>query len=208
MTRRGSPAREAGITLVELLVVIALTGVVVSALYGVLMQTMRTEQYTAQLRTVMDDGRVSLDRVRMELREARRVHIDPTCADVADPCLETKRLSFWVDRNQDLVQQATEQVHYCTREIGTSICVHPEPGKRFELVRWTGHPDDVPEPPADAQIIARTIVGAKTPFILNAPPPDASIVTVTYVLDTQLPRGPSELTVSATIRLRNVATTP
>jgi prepilin-type N-terminal cleavage/methylation domain-containing protein len=201
-------AHEAGFTLVELLVVVALTGVVMSAIYGVVIQTMRTEQYTAQLREVMDDGRVSLDRVRMELREARRVHLDPTCPDAPDPCLESKRLSFWVDKNQDLVQQPDEQVHYCTREIGTSTCTHPEPGKRFELVRWTGLPSAVPEPPADAQIIARTIVGAKTPFVFNAAPPDTSVVTITYVLDTQLPRGPKELDVSATIRLRNVATIP
>jgi prepilin-type N-terminal cleavage/methylation domain-containing protein len=197
---------QGGFTLIELLVVIALTSVVSASVVAVLMQTMRTEQYTGQLREVMDDGRVSLDRIRQELREARRVYLDPTC-EGAPSCDASSRVSFWVDSNQDHLQQVSEQVHYCLREIGTTECVDPELGKKFELVRWTAdvQSPDAQTSPANAQIISRTIVGTTKPFSFNVSPPDTSVVTVTLVLDTQAARGPTELEMSSTIRMRNVA---
>lgn len=193
-----------GFTLVELLVVMSLTGALMASAYSVVIQTMRTEQYSDQLRTIMDDGRTSIDRARMEIREARRIHVEPTCED-GEACTSSHRLSLWVDRNQDLVAQVSEQVHYCLREVGTTTCVPPSPGEHYEMVRWTGDPGTAEETPGDAQVVARTIVGATQPFALDASPPDTSAVTITYVLDTQLARGPGELTVSGTIGLRNVA---
>jgi potassium/hydrogen antiporter len=58
---------ERGFTLVELLIVMALTGIVMAGAYSVVMQSMRTEQYTDQLRTVMrpQDGLIP-DALRLE----------------------------------------------------------------------------------------------------------------------------------------------
>jgi prepilin-type N-terminal cleavage/methylation domain-containing protein len=206
--RATTVAGERGFTLVELLIVMALTGIVMAGAYSVVMQSMRTEQYTDQLRSVMEDGRVSLDRIRAELREARLVYGIPTCAADAEECLSSHRLSFWVDRNQDHIAHPDEQVHYCVREVGATECVQPAQGGRYELVRWTGDPLTAGESPTGAQVIARTIVGAETPFVFDAEPSDTSHVTVTYQLDTQLPRGPQQLEVSATVRLRNVPRAP
>lgn len=208
MSGRAHDSGERGFTLVELLVVMSITGVIMGAIYSVVTQSVRTEQYSDQLRTVMDEGRISLERVRGELREARHVYRVPTCPDPDAECLSSHRLSFWVDRNQDHVALSDEQVHYCIREIGTTACVQPVAGGRYELVRWTGDPLGATDSPADAQVIARTIVGADTPFVFDPEPSDASHVIITYQLDTQLPRGPQELEVSATVRLRNVPRAP
>ncbi len=205
MTMRDVAVRgEGGFTLVELLIVMVITGVVMGGAYSVINQSMRTEQYSDQLRTVMDEGRISLERIRGELREARHVYRSPTCPDPDAECLNSHRLSFWVDADQDHDPVPAEQVHYCIRELGDDACVQPVAGGRYELVRWTEDPLAASTSPADARVIARTIVGADTPFVFDAEPSDTSHVTITYQLDTQLPRGPQQLEVSATVRLRNV----
>ncbi|MGH3442634.1 MAG: PilW family protein [Nitriliruptorales bacterium] len=195
--RRGRT--QQGFTLVELLVAMGIASVVGMAILTVTIQTMRTEQFTDQLRTVMDDGRTSLDRVRKELRAARKVYAEETCADPVAGCLTSSTLHFWVDQDQDGDQDPIEQVTYCIQEVGQDVCVDLAAGKKHELVRWTEASS-----PSTAQVIARTIVGTTTPFEFDVSPEGTSVVTVTFVLDTQSARGPKELAVGATIRLRNV----
>ena len=70
-----------GFSLVELLVTIAILGVVAAATPTVIISTQRAEQFQGEMQTVMDDARISMERVRKELREARRV--------LPDSCQET-----------------------------------------------------------------------------------------------------------------------
>ena len=189
---RTAPRRDDGFSLIELLVVIALLGVVTSAIATVVITTTRAERFATQVREVMDEGRVSLDTIRREVRAARRVFADSNQA--------AGQMHLWIDQNQDNVIQLSEQVCYATRLL--------EPGK-WEIVRWSGVSTACTTPPADARTIARTLrnvdPSAFTPQPTDDPDPELQtrIVEVLLRLDVTTDTGPDELALRATIRLRN-----
>jgi prepilin-type N-terminal cleavage/methylation domain-containing protein len=75
-----SPAEgEAGFTLVELLVTMLVMGVVASAVMMVAMRTFTTTATITNRRDVLADGRIALDRLSKQLRQAES--IDSTCDD-------------------------------------------------------------------------------------------------------------------------------
>lgn len=192
-TRR-SPDADDGFTLVELLVVIVVMGIVVSGLTSVIVTTMGVERDQQELQQVIDDGRLSLTRIRQELREARRV-LEGSDAST---------LYFWVDRNQDAIVQPDELVCYAVDPIGGS--------GRWRIARWTGAEDGCDDVPADAQTLATTLLHDE-PFVAYtpaAPDPEEPFVDPTrevrVVLDFEVDnaRGPGSVEVSGSIRLRNV----
>lgn len=196
---------ERGVTLIELLVVVSLLSVVLGAIWTVVWSSMRTERFTTEMRVVMDDGRVSLARVRKELRAARQ----------ALGGSDESNLHFWVDQNQDNVLDGDENIWYCVRPVGGSTCVDPSSppaDERFELVRFLDA-DGWPTP-TSAQVIARTLLDHETFLYCALPncgpsttvdPTDARVVAVNFELDLKDDvRGPDAIDVAATIRLRNV----
>lgn len=217
---------EGGFSLVELLVVMFIFAMVGTAITGVLLTTQRSEQYQRRLQDVMDDGRVSIDRIRQELRAARRV-LHTTCETTSE-CEPSDRLHFWVDQNQDALIQDEEVVCYI---VGNAFETSPN---RYRLLRWTGATDGEPGSnpctttaiaAASETILAETLIdrtcvdpesGATRPSSpcpfqdLDPVPvddPDAAPtrdVHVVLVLEVPGDRGPDSTTFEATIRLRNV----
>jgi hypothetical protein len=166
---------------------------------SVIKTTTRGQSFQLEMRTVMDDGRISLMRVRQELREARRVlEVGSTDSSVR----------FWLDRNQDGVMQDDEVICYAVAEIADT--------GTYELLRWDGATEEaglddcsVDPPPAHARSIARTFV---TEDVFSFEPwpsadpqePRTRLVTIEFLLDARIDRGPQAIQAETTVRLRNV----
>lgn len=206
--------REDGFSLLELLVSIALLGIVAGGVTSVIISTQRAEQFQSQMQTVMDDARISMERIRKELREARRVLPD-SCQDAGTACEPSAQLHFWVDQNQDNIQDAAELICYVTKETA--------PGSnQFRLYRFTNATTGCRATaalPANARVLAETLVGRDFGGVDDARPftdldPDPTAVAtddetrnveVTLDLEVLTGRGPDEMTFTDRIRLRNVA---
>lgn len=189
--------REDGVTLVELLVVMVMVAIIGTSTMAVVLTMQRTTQTTNKLADVMNDGRVSLDRISKELREARRVNVGSDASE----------LRFWVDENQDDVQQSSELITYGVQDLGNG---------RYQIVRWTD------AAPGTARVIARTLLnqvvfayvdqegnvltpGNDDPAIPGTDDVTAAeVVTLDADLQVASSRGPSAIDVFTTVRLRNV----
>lgn len=190
---------QRGFTLVELLVVLLLLGIVGAITVTTIVRTQQTERFQSELQQVMDDGRLSLARIRKELRGGRRI-LDPSTA---------QHLYWWNDANQDGLPQLSEKIHYCVAEIGTTVCESTSQtsasagGERWALIRWTEAQSQT-----DAVAIARTLTSTDVFSGLQAPVTATETVTLTFhleVADIVVDLGPDEIVMTADVRLRNVA---
>lgn len=221
MARRARRSRDqGGFTLVELLVVMLLMGIVGATTTSVVISTLRTEQLQREMQAVMDDGRISLQRIRGEVRAARRVFAT-SCEPAVAACAPSSRLHFWVDQNQDAAQTPEEVICYLTEEIGTS-------GEQFQLVRWTEATAgtsgcDAGTRPSDVQVVARTLLAnldtdgvggpdVAAPFVHFEPEPTANPsddatrnIRVLLRLEVRSGRDYEPFEVETIVRLRNVA---
>lgn len=202
---------QAGVTLIELLVVMVIFGVISASITGVLITAQRSEQFQGEMQAVMDDARLSFQRIRAEVRAAREV-LHTSCVDTTvdsngdytGTCFPTGTLHFWVDQDQDAVRDDVEIVCYFTEQIG--------PGQ-YQLVRWTDAKAgcDAANRPSTVNILARTLVEPQ-PFVGLDPLPYAdptrpatNIIDVLLDLEVVNLRGPRHREFTSTIRLRNVA---
>ena len=176
MTRRPVPDRDDdGFTLVELLVTVMLLGIVMTALMTVVVTVQRTQVFQVDTSVSMDETRKAMDRMRTEVRAARRVETTSTAT----------RLDVWVDRDQDGIQDTDEQVTY---EVAGTV-----------LHRYTqAEPSPV--------VVGRHLT-APSGFVYDNPAPNFETRVVTMTLTAAGPQHSSadSLTLSAEVRLRNVA---
>jgi prepilin-type N-terminal cleavage/methylation domain-containing protein len=196
---------ESGFSLVELLVVMVIASVIAAATTNVVIQMMRTEVFQQNMQAVMDDGRLSLQAIRREVREARQI-LPTSCAATGD-CTPSDRLHFWIDRNQDSIRTPDEIICYLTEPIGPD---------QWQLVRWTravasadGCSPDVR--PTGAQVIARTLTNPN-PFVDLEPLPSADPLApqtrnIRVLLDLEVQRARNDfgsISVETIVRVRNV----
>lgn len=108
---------EAGFSLVELLVVIAVLGLTMAGALGLLQSGMRGYAFGAARTEAQQSARVGLERMAKELRQAG---YDPTGAAVgAIAVAEPSRLVFLVDANGNGAIDATrERITYLLRDDG------------------------------------------------------------------------------------------
>jgi prepilin-type N-terminal cleavage/methylation domain-containing protein len=199
---RGSRARwrsdEGGFTLVELLVTITITGIIMAATTATIISTLRVEQHERTLQDVIDDGRVSLQAIRAELRAARRIHEGS----------DARSLRFWVDQNQDQLATDAEQICYV---------VEPFQGieGQWQVSRWTGATSaalcapGISPPAGDRRVVASTLVDpdvfrSYSPALAGPDRPATREVSIVLELLVQEQRNLGSTTVESTIRLRNV----
>lgn len=194
---RKRPSDEAAFTLVELLVAMTIMSFIAASITSVVMSTFRVEQNQASLQEVVNDGRISLQRLRRELRSARRIHEDS----------DASSLRFWVDSNQDQVPTPEEELCYLVELIG--------PGQ-WQIAGWTHATDPsdcttgatVPSG-ATRRIVARTLVDPE-PFVSYDPVPGGPAdpatreVSIQLVLEVVGTRNLGQTTVEGAVRLRNV----
>jgi type II secretory pathway pseudopilin PulG len=164
--------------MVELLVTLLIAGIIGAALVTSVLTVNRTERTMQAVRDNVDEARISLDRLRIELRGARRIFHDP----------DGDELQFWIDRNGDEQIQIEEIVHFGLIDDG-------EGGARLE--RWTA------DAPGRRQVVAWNLV-PNTPFTYDQPSPRTRLVDVELVVDAGGDRGAEPKIVHTQVRLRNV----
>jgi prepilin-type N-terminal cleavage/methylation domain-containing protein len=205
MTRLRPSPDEGGFTLVELLVAMLIMGIVTTGITSVVVSSLRTEQFQQRLQDVVDDGRISITRIRQELRGARRV-LESSSGD---------RLHFWVDQDQNArADDPEEMICYVVEPIGTS-------GRQWQISRWTHAVDPSDCAPGalpagqTRRVVATTLVNPDDPTATPQPfryTPEPGSVTdpptrqVDVILDLEVlgDRGPGNTQVEGSIRLRNV----
>lgn len=90
-----SAPRDQGMTLVEVLVSMALFGVLGSLLLGLALGTSRVTEDVRSLTTVNEESRLAMERMARELRQASAV------TAVSLPPSSTTALTFWTDFNDN-----------------------------------------------------------------------------------------------------------
>lgn len=172
---------EAAFTLVELLVVVLVMGVVAAAITSVTVSMLRNQTFQQQMAQAQDEARLVFERVRPEIRAARRV-------EAAAP----DAVTFWVDRNFDGLQQPEELITYEVVELAG------DPG-RYEVLRYT----DATGVAGAARIAG--VLRNPDPFDAQPAAPDTQRITMDFTYDVDTSKGPQALDVATTVRLRNVA---
>jgi type II secretory pathway pseudopilin PulG len=100
--------QDGGFQLIEGMMVTLLLGVLGMAITSVVASSLRTERVTDDLRTNLNEARVAVERMRLDVREARRIYPTSPQGVANGPA----QLAVWRDANQDQLQQTTEQVTY------------------------------------------------------------------------------------------------
>jgi prepilin-type N-terminal cleavage/methylation domain-containing protein len=180
---------ERGFSLVELLVTMLVGGVLISALTTTGVSFLRTERMSNGTRDNMDAARVAIERIRPDLRQARFI-MTHSPSGIAT---SSNAVVIWVDRNQDQVQQANEQIVFRFRSVdGVGV-----------LERLTEEPGGTP------QVLAGGLDLSASSFVFNHPagePVSAStVVTITLTFNKLPHSGAVPLQAVERVRLRNVA---
>lgn len=190
---------ESGITLIEVLVAMLVSSILGTAVFNVVMSSVDTENYQREWQAVIDDGRLSLQKIRTELRSARRVYADSS----------SDRLHFWVDQNQNQIPEADEEICYAVESIGSGQWAIRRWDQAVSSVAGTCVPGSPPSG-ASPKVLAQTLTTSNA-FVLYDPVPSADPndpatrqVDVRLDLEVLAGRGPDTTTVEATVRLRNV----
>jgi type II secretory pathway pseudopilin PulG len=190
--------RDGGFQLIEGMMVTLLLGVLGMAITSVVASSLRTERVTDDLRTNLNEARVAVERMRLDVREARRIYPTSPQGVANGPA----QLAIWRDVNQDQLQQTTEQVTY---RFSTAADGTGQLERRTEAMA-----------PGQWRVIARhldmsTGTDGKPRLRLETAPTPPKTRTVTMVVTvvarpgTGAGAGAQKLSITETVRLRNAS---
>jgi prepilin-type N-terminal cleavage/methylation domain-containing protein len=187
--------RDAGLTLIELLVTMVLMGVVGTLIVTAVAQSVRILTHTKDEGTGLSDAKVVMDRVARDIRQARSVECSPPAGE-EDYC--KKNLTLWIDANSNYVRDAGETVTWRLEQNAD--------GEHFDVWRIVGDPTN---PASPRQVQASSLIvevlfdygvdGGGTAIT----PADADIVRFTMEYDAILDRGTERREAAFSARLRN-----
>jgi prepilin-type N-terminal cleavage/methylation domain-containing protein len=184
MPRRG----DAGFTLVELMVAIALVAILGMALVLAMVTTVKAEKVGDDENQGLGDVRAVIERLGRDVREARAV----TCDGAAwDPTCKS-HLQLWIDYNSNYkIDSATE--------IVTWQLTQASDGKHYEVIRTVN---------GVSTVVARSLI-VQVAFTYDTQPTALSssptrVVTTAMTYDSLIGIGTGTRQLSFTERLRNV----
>lgn len=171
---------DRGFSLVELLVTLAILSVVGILSVTLLVTALRTDDYSRQETTALDELRFATEFITKEVRQARLVYPDST----------DQYLHIWIDYDIDNQQDADERIVY---EIDTT-------GITPTLIRYSeaGTPT--------RRILMEGIVVAPLFTYEPAFPAVPRTVGMTLQADVDPTSEPNARTVMSEVRIRNAAT--
>jgi prepilin-type N-terminal cleavage/methylation domain-containing protein len=196
---RGRRDDETGLTLVEVLVAMLIASVLGTSIFNIVISSKGTEEYQREWQAVIDDGRLSLQRIRTEVRSARRIYADSA----------SDRLHFWVDKNQNQLAEPDEEICYAVESIGAGQWAVRRWEEALSTVAGTCVPGSPPSG-TSPRVLAQTLVDpaafASYEPVPSADPNDPATrrVHIRLNLEVLAGRGPDTTLVEGTVRLRNV----
>ena len=198
--RRARTPGQAGMTLVELMIAMLLTGILCSAILAAFIVTDRTDRQTGQDSQALASLRLVNDRIAKELRQARRVYSDSTGA----------KLHIWVDGDRDNQQDPSERITFAitTNSGGAAVAA----GTTSTITRVTDAPGAVKIPIAtNMQLFPASATFVYSPSYTSVASPstvwtDVTLVSMTIASDDAPGPFPAPRTLKTDMRLRNATT--
>jgi prepilin-type N-terminal cleavage/methylation domain-containing protein len=187
---------QEGFTLVELLVVMVLTGIISGLVVAAVSSSARVFINNDDENRGLRDARVILDRLGRDVRESRGVVCDAGLADLSDPSSSdptcNAHLQLWIDSNYDFIQQSTEIVTWRLQKSADA--------EHFDVWRIEGTGVNAKKQRQATSLIVKTLFTYDTP----SSPKDASIVTLQMQYDAIVGIGTKIRNATFSARLRNV----
>jgi prepilin-type N-terminal cleavage/methylation domain-containing protein len=166
VTWRAEAERDAGVTLVELLIVMVLMSVIGAITVTAVTNAARSQARISDDAQGLQDVQTVTERLGRDLRQARGV----------DSTATAYQLTIWIDKNSDFVQTPDETVTWCLRS--TSGCVvGAAAGTHYNVVRFTA------DAPAVQQVVGRTVVDQLAFTYSAAPVQTSTLVSVKMTYD-------------------------
>lgn len=173
-------ADEEGFSLAELLVTLSIMSIVGILVVTLLITALRTDDYSRQETSALDELRFATEFMTKEIRQARLVYPDST----------DQYLHIWIDYDIDNQQDADERIVY---EIDTT-------GTTPTLIRYSEAGT------ATRRILMEGVVVAPIFTYEPAFPAVPRIVGMTLQADVDPTSEPNARTVMSEVRIRNAAT--
>jgi len=188
---------DCGLTLVELLVTMFLTGVVGSLVVGAVTQAGQVLTHTDDEERGLQDAKVILDRLGRDVRESRGVECDTGLADPTDPLSDDDtcqaHLQLWVDANSDYVRQETEVITWRLQKNADGV--------HYDVWRFTG--TGAGGTPVTSQRQASSLIVGIAFEYDNTTFAQVQQVDMEMFYDSIVGRGSGERQVAFSARLRN-----
>ena len=187
---RHQRVRDAGMTLIELLVAMSLLGVVSSLVVVGVRDAARVMTHNDDENRGLQDAKVILDRLSRDIRQARGVVCDQAPGDTY--CKQ--HLQLWIDDDSDYVKDANEVITWKLED-------NPD-GEHFDVWRVQGV-----SPATPVQRLQASALIVKTLFTYdvgpNTDPSPATLVSLKMEYDAIVGRGTDIKQAAVSVRLRN-----
>lgn len=182
--------RDAGVTLVELLVTITLLGVVGSLAASAVVNAAGGLVHTDDENKGLQDAKVILDRMGRDVRQARGVVCDGA---VSDPTCQS-HLQLWVDSNSDYVKTDSEIITWKLEQDAD--------GEHFDVYRVTGLGAGALRQRQASTLIVQTVFTYEAGKTVDK----SQVVQIGLTYDSKIGIGTNQRQVAFTARLRNKGT--